>query len=378
MYWKQRFYYQESGTLKISIMAHNINHNSKTGKDAFFSVKEKAWHGLGTIIADYPTSAEAIKHAGLDFAVEKRPLFTVNGENYEIFKDPETDEYMNAFEPNILVPNYYTTMRTDTDEILGVVGKDYHVVQNVDAFSFFDSIVGGKDGILYETAGALGNGERIFITAKLPEYIRVGKSDFIEQFLFLTTSHDGFGSITASFTPIRICCQNTLNAALKTQTGAVKIRHTANAHERLKQAHQLLGITNQLSGEMEQLFNHWSKVKITDKQVKKLVQMALAPNKETLDNIKKGRQDEFSSVFNNMVDKVLEYSATSPTQQLDTTKGTLFGTYNSVTGYFQNVKNFKNDEAKFNSIMSGSALGKAQATFDLCNDFARIGVNALN
>jgi hypothetical protein len=119
-------------------------------------------------------------------------------------------------------------------------------------------------------------------------------------------------------------------------------------------------------------------VKITDKQVKKLVQMALAPNKETLDNIKKGRQDEFSSVFNNMVDKVLEYSATSPTQQLDTTKGTLFGTYNSVTGYFQNVKNFKNDEAKFNSIMSGSALGKAQATFDLCNDFARIGVNALN
>jgi hypothetical protein len=32
----------------------------------------------------------------------------------------------------------------------------------VEAFSFFDAIVGGTDGILYETAGALGNGERIF------------------------------------------------------------------------------------------------------------------------------------------------------------------------------------------------------------------------
>ena len=76
--------------------------------------------------------------------------------------------------------------------------------------------------------------------------------------------------------------------------------------------------------------------------------------------------------------KVLEYTETSPTQQFETTKGTLFGAYNSVTGYFQNVKNYKTDEAKFNSIMSGNALGKAQATFDLCNDFAKIGVNALN
>lgn len=79
-----------------------------------------------------------------------------------------------------------------------------------------------------------------------------------------------------------------------------------------------------------------------------------------------------------MVDKVLEYSAGNPTQQMETIKGTLFGTYNSVTGYFQNVKNYKKDEAKFNSIMSGGALGRAQATFYLCNDFARIGVNALN
>lgn len=353
-------------------MAHNINYNSKTDRHSFFSVKQKAWHSLGMIIEDYPTSAEAIKHAGLNYTVEKRSLFTVdNGQ-------PHGDEPDLLVHSEIEVPNYFATIRTDTEQVLGVVGKDYEVVQNVDAFSFFDSIVGGGDGILYETAGALGKGERIFITAKLPEFIKVGKSDLIEQYLFLTTSHDGFGSITASFTPIRICCQNTLNAALRSQKGAIKIRHTANAHERLKQAHQLLGITNQLGGEMEQIFNQWAKVKITDKQVKKLVQMAMAPNKETLERIQKGRVDEFTSLFSNTVEKVLEYAETSPTQQFETTKGTLFGAYNSVTGYFQNVKSYKTDEAKFNSIMSGNALGKAQATFDLCNDFARIGVNALN
>jgi len=105
---------------------------------------------------------------------------------------------------------------------------------------------------------------------------------------------------------------------------------------------------------------------------------AMPPNKETLENLQKGKQNEFSTLFTNTIDKVLEYVKTKPTQQFGTAKGTLFGTYNSVTGYFQNVKSYKKDEAKFNSIMSGNALGKAQPTFDLCNDFARIGVNALN
>ncbi|HEY9340845.1 MAG TPA: DUF932 domain-containing protein [Hanamia sp.] len=138
--------------------------------------------------------------------------------------------------------------RTDTETVLGVVGKDYEVVQNIDAFSFFDAIVGG-DGIFYETAGALGKGERIFITAKLPDYIKVGNDDLIEQYLFLTTSHDGSGSITAAFTPVRIVCNNTLNAALCKKSNAIKIRHTANAKERLEEAHKLMGITNQLSSQ---------------------------------------------------------------------------------------------------------------------------------
>lgn len=133
-------------------MAHQINYNQQTQKHSFFSVKEKAWHNLGQIIEDYPTSAEAIKHAGLDYTVEKRPLFTYDNENYS--GNPNTDIII----PEIEVPNYYATMRTDTEQVLGVVGKDYNIVQNVDAFSFFDTIVGGKEGILYETAGALGNG----------------------------------------------------------------------------------------------------------------------------------------------------------------------------------------------------------------------------
>jgi hypothetical protein len=125
-------------------MAHNINYNEQTGKDSFFSVKQKAWHGLGQIVEHYPTSAEAIKFAGLDYEVIKSPLYT-QGRSMTI---GNAGEIMDGEE--IDVPNFYATMRTDNNTVLGVVGKDYEIVQNTDAFTFFDSIVGCEGGRIYK------------------------------------------------------------------------------------------------------------------------------------------------------------------------------------------------------------------------------------
>jgi phage/plasmid-like protein (TIGR03299 family) len=353
-------------------MAHNLFYNEQTEKHSFFSVKEKAWHGLGQIVGDYPTSAEAISYAGLDYTVEKRPLFTNTLAND--LSDLDTGI---AF-PKTEVPNFFATVRNDNNAVLGVVGKDYEVVQNADAFQFFDAIVGGGSGIKYETAGALGKGERIFITAKLPGYIKVGNQDLIEQYLFLTTSHDGFGSITAAFTPTRIVCNNTLNAALRNHSNGIKIRHTASANDRLKQAHTLMGISHAMAEELEELFNHWTKVRITDNQVKKMIQVAMAPNKEVISNLELGLVDKLSTTYTNIVDNAYAYAMGNPTQQMETTAGTLFGAYNAITGYYQNVRSFKDGDAKFKSIMDGTAKQRAQVAFDLCGNFAQTGADALN
>lgn len=354
-------------------MAHNLYYNKRTQKHSFFSVKEKAWHSLGTIIEGYPTSAQAIKLAGLNYKVEKRPLYTLDNTNFDLF-----NAMAEGIESELSVPNYFANVRTDTEEVLGVVGKDYQIVQNSDAFSFFDSIVGESDGIKYETAGALGKGERIFITAKLPEYIKVGRDDLIEQYLFLTTSHDGFGSVSAAFTPVRVVCQNTLNAALRSQQNTIRIRHTASAVERLKQAHELLSLSTHLGQEMQELYNHWAKIRIDDKQVKKLIEIAMAPNKEVLASLQEGKRENLSSHYLNTVDQTLEFALSAPSQLLATTKATLLGAYNAITGYFQNIKGFPDDENKFKSIMSGTAMQRGQKAFDLCRDFAAFGEVNLN
>lgn len=346
-------------------MAHNLNFNKQSNEFSFFTVKEKAWHGLGQLLDFFPTSKEAIQYAHLGYTVEKRKLFTYDNENQNADEDTEIKI------PEVEINSHFATIRTDTDQVLGIVGKDYKIVQNGEAFSFFDSIVGGE-GIQYETAGALGKGERIFITAKLPDYIKVGNDDLIEQYIFLTTSHDGYGSITAAFTPVRVVCQNTLNAALGNHSNCIKIRHTANAKERLEQAHKVMGISYRLSEQLEEIFNEWTKVRMTDAELKKLIQMSLVNNKEALKNLEAGREDELSTYYKNVTENAYEYAMSSPTQQLETTKGTVFGAYNSVTGYFQNVRKYKNEEAKLKSLMfGGTGQTQGQIAFNLCAEFAK-------
>jgi len=340
---------------------HNLNYNEQTGKYSFYSLQQKAWHGYGQISDKALNSREVLMQSQLAFPVGKAP---------HVYRLPSGNEIVSETD--------FFTYRADNEEILGKhVTDEYHIVQNVDAFSFFDSIVNGE-GIIYETAGALGKGERIFITAKLPKYIKVGNDDIIEQYLFLTTAHDGTESITIAFTPVRIVCNNTLNAALANCSNVLKIRHTANAQAQLKEAHKIMGMVNTLTPLMEQAFNQWAKTPITNDQTTRLIQLALAPNKETLTNIKEGKEEENSAVYKNQCYSAFGYAMMADSQQMETTKGTLFGAYNAITGYFQNVRTYKDSDDKINSLLcGGTAQKKAQLAFNLCSEFAKHGADAL-
>ena len=88
-------------------MAHNLNYNERTQKHSFFSVSEKAWHGLGTLVEAYPTSAEALKFTGLDYSVEKRPLFTMDALNMQLRNEPDPNAIIMEASSEIEVPNYF-------------------------------------------------------------------------------------------------------------------------------------------------------------------------------------------------------------------------------------------------------------------------------
>ena len=143
-------------------------------------------------------------------------------------------------------PYVIKTVRTDTLERLGTVGQGYGIVQNTEAFEFFDKIA-GKNATIYETAGALGKGETVWISAKLPNYIKVkvnGKRDVTKERLLLANSHDGSGALKVIFTPTRVVCSNTLQMALSRYINGISIRYTQNIKDRLIQADTVLGIVS--------------------------------------------------------------------------------------------------------------------------------------
>ena len=217
-------------------MAHMLNFNKRTGTWSFASNSEKAWHGLGQVVNGAMTAEEAIKNANLDYEVDK------------------TNVYFNCGTDCMSeIDGYFATYRKDTNDYLGMVKSRYEIVQNRDAFGFFDAIIDSGEAI-FETAGALGNGERIFLVAKLPDDFEIA-GEKIEKYIMLTNSHDGSSSVIAGMTNIRVVCNNTLQAALKGLENKVSIDHVSGAKNKLKEAHRVMGIASKYSGDDKDIFN---------------------------------------------------------------------------------------------------------------------------
>jgi phage/plasmid-like protein (TIGR03299 family) len=345
-------------------MAHNLNLNKNTKEYAFFSRKEIPWHGLGKVVEEALTSEEAIKAASLDFEVEKRRIYTL-GEiiTPAISKGLERvvriEDTLYKALPH---PDKFMTVRTDTNEPFDVVGKNYEIVQNRDAFKFVDSIVGSKEAI-FETAGALGSGEVIFITAKLPDTITViGKDDPIEEYLLFTSSHDGSGAVRAMFTPIRVVCNNTLNLAVSTASNVVKFRHTKSVHDNMKMGLELLGLSRKYYAEFKATIDELAKAQLSSNEVvDKFIGSLFLTADEILLVERAGSissVDEISTRKKNIIDEVYSYLDAGPGQDLH--QGSLFWLYNGVNTYLNNGKNYKSSEDRFSSLVDGTSAKLSQ------------------
>lgn len=117
------------------------------------------------------------------------------------------------------------------------MGPSYTPIQNRTAFDFVDTLLEAQDGAHYESAGALGHGERIWTLARVPYDITIkGTDDKSLVYLLFTTAHDGSQAATCKLSTVRVVCMNTLNAALSGAGAAMKVRHTKDAAVKMLQA----------------------------------------------------------------------------------------------------------------------------------------------
>lgn len=328
-------------------MAHNLNFNKKTGTYSFASHAEKAWHGLGQVVKNVMTWQEAMELANMNYEVNKSQacimIETPSGIVFPEFKDR------------------FGTYRTDTNDLLGMVSDRYEIVQNKDAFTFFDSIIDAGEAI-FETAGVLGNGEKIFVTAKLPEDMLVN-GEVCEKYIILTSSHDGTSGIIAGLTTVRIVCNNTLQAALSSLSNKVSIRHTMGAKERLSEAYKVMGIASIYMTEVESIFNKMANVGLEKGKLKEYIFDVMKPEYVPVTATEE-EQVKISANLINKVDSIFDFAMNHPTQNTAAAGGTVWGAYNAISGYYNFIKEYKTDEQKFTNQMFGNDSKKIAKAFD--------------
>ena len=231
-------------------MAHMIMET-----DQMFSVREKPWHYEETkehvkLIQEAPNSREALVAAGLNWNVVSAPVYQENG---------------------LLIPGYKANVRDKDNMVLGIVTTRYKVVQNTEAFSFTDALIGDTEfgEVRYETAGSLCNGKKVWLLAKMPARNILG--DDVEPYICFANSFDGSGAVQVCATPVRVCCANTLNLALNTAKRKWSTKHVGDMQSKLEEARLCLQLADKYMTNLDIEADRLANAKLYEEQISEIL-----------------------------------------------------------------------------------------------------------
>lgn len=229
-------------------------------------VREKPWHGLGTMVSEAPNSQEAIQRAGLDWTIDGKPVYDGNFNEIHGFK---------------------ANTRSTDGKVLGIVSDKYKVVQNYEAFDFTDSLIG--EGLKYETAGSLRGGKTIWLLGKMPERYILG--DEFEPYICFTNTHDGTGAVRCCMTPVRVVCQNTLNMALRTAKRSWSMVHRGDMAAKLDEARQTLELADIYLKRLDEEADKLANQKMTEGEMQDAMNLMFPLDEDATDRQKRTVQE---------------------------------------------------------------------------------------
>jgi phage/plasmid-like protein (TIGR03299 family) len=229
--------------------------------------RQPAWHRLGHVKADgQMTVEEALELANLaNWDVQKEPIYTKDG---------------------LVVPGRNATVANILGKrvVLGDVGDRYVVFQTEEHAVFLNTLV-HEAGAHVETAGALGRGEKVFISLRLPESVTIGgqSGDKVDTYLGALNAFDASQPFTVVTTPIRWECQNMINYSLSRATNRHTIRHTgAGLKGAVAEAHRVLGLIHEYNHAFEAEAEKLVQVSMTSGTFEEMIAAAYGYDGENL------------------------------------------------------------------------------------------------
>lgn len=313
------------------------------GKTAAFTADEKAWWDIlgERVVKGQQEWKKAIKEAGLDWQVVKKPLFC-------------KDLKQKVFE----LPDRVAIYRDVDNAYIGNVSKTFEVVQNDEGFQWVDTLLEAENGAHYESAGALGNGAQIWLLAKVPFDINIaGTDDKSENFLLLSMAHDGSQALTAKLTSVRVVCWNTLQQALQGEGAVLRMKHTKNIHVRMDSAKAVWKGVEQTVKTLEEKLNTLASRRMTRESAKAIFDRLFPPRKG-----EKGEEVE-SKRRENTLSKIYQLYDSNDQNQIPEIRGTAYNLLNAVTEFTDHQRGVRVTKGREEQKLSDDEIRKENAIF---------------
>jgi phage/plasmid-like protein (TIGR03299 family) len=196
---------------------------------------ERAWHGLGVVTEGTLPAREAFETAEALFTVEKRELLYP----VSLGIDPETGVTSTSTQPS----GSFGVVRTDTQQLLGVVSKQYEIVQNDSLLRMAEFI---REEVEMDCVIVLSHGSKVCFTATLRgAEEEIVANDWVKRRIVGYLGHDGKTGCGVKFTNVRVVCQNTLTAAMQDGGARASITHKNGANGQFDSLIQSINVARQ-------------------------------------------------------------------------------------------------------------------------------------
>lgn len=320
-----------------------------------FYYGERPWHKKGVHLDHPATAQEAIKAGGLDWRVRLVPIQTLEN-------PPRSISRRMAVLRERLEPG-------DPNAVLGVVHPEFRPLQNREAVEVFDSLLGrGKP--VYHTGGYLGNGEVVWLLAKLPNDITVSGSDVVEPYMLFSNSHDGRIAINFRLTTVRVVCQNTLALAMRKDQSSNVFRraHKVGPEKLLKEAGTFYGLCTKAAEDLGKKFQEMHAKKFKQDQfvdlVARLLPIPAPPSLAASPTVRKQydtRVHKIRDVRNGILTVFTKGLRNGV--EISPADETLWGALNAVTAYVDHKQKIEGD--RYAHILFGRGASLKEKAFDL-------------
>lgn len=300
--------------------------------------REAPWTRWGKRVEGLMTSDEAIVSAGLDWDVSKTPIYTRNK--------------MGQFAK---IEDRYSIKNVVTDNVYGIVGKNYIPVQNREAFAFMDSLSQNKS-IVYEIVGSTNGGQLVWVMARLPESFKVlnDNKEEITPYLLMVNSHGGTSALKVFYTPVRIICANMLARAESAKIGeSFYARHTTFVNTRLTEAQKVLGLGKKFFNDYLEEANKLAREVLPNDRVQEFLNATFG---QPLDRI----EDDLRMPTMLAMEKVKELVETGRGLDNPHIKGTKWAYLNAVSEYTDHYRVYSGKDvssAEITGTMFGTGVG---------------------